>query len=417
MRRPKKTPGRIIALNRLSQLAVRWVASGLAALSLLATEGLAHADDPPPPLKDNGLARTPPMGWNSWNKFACEVDEALIRKTADAMVSSGMRDAGYQYVVIDDCWHGARDAHGDIQPDAKRFPSGMKALGDYIHSKGLKFGIYSDAGLKTCGGRPGSWGHEYQDAKQYAAWGVDYLKYDWCMAGTQDARSAYYIMSSALQASGRDIVLSICEWGTSKPWLWAGDVGNLWRTTGDIYDKWEGVRDYSSGVMNIVDKQVELHPYARPGHWNDPDMLEVGNGGMTTEEYRSHFSLWAMLAAPLIAGNDIANMDATTKAILTNREVIAVDQDPLGQQARRISKEGDLEVWTRPLQGGGRAVVLLNRGATPAKIGVDWSQLDYPPTLKAKVRDLWIGKDVGAYANGYQATAAPHGVVMLKVQP
>ncbi len=395
----------------------RWVVPGIAALSLLAAAGLARAGDPPPPLKDNGLARTPPMGWNSWNRFACDVDETLIRKTADAMVSSGMREAGYQYVVIDDCWHGARDAHGDIQPDAKRFPSGMKALGDYIHAKGLKFGIYSDAGLKTCGGRPGSWGHEYQDAKQYAAWGVDYLKYDWCMAGAQDARSAYYIMSAALQASGRDIMLSICEWGTSKPWLWADKVGNLWRTNGDIYDKWEGVRDYSSGVMNIVDKQAELYPYARPGHWNDPDMLEVGNGGMTAEEYRSHFSLWAMLAAPLIAGNDIVSMDASTQAILTNREVIAVDQDPLGQQGRRVSKEGDLEVWIRPLQGGGRAVVLLNRGAAPAQISLDWSQMDYPATLQAKVRDLWAGKDVGIHTGRYQATAASHGVVMLRVQP
>ncbi len=395
----------------------RWLVPGIAALSLLAAAGLARADDPPPLLKDNGLARTPPMGWNSWNKFACDVDEALIRKTADAMVSSGMREAGYQYVVIDDCWHGARDAHGDIQPDPKRFPSGMKALGDYIHARGLKFGIYSDAGLKTCGGRPGSWGHEYQDARQYAAWGVDYLKYDWCMAGSQDARSAYYIMSAALQASGRDIVLSICEWGTSKPWLWADKVGNLWRTTGDIYDTWEGVRDYSSGVMNIVDKQAELSPYARPGHWNDPDMLEVGNGGMTTEEYRSHFSLWAMLAAPLIAGNDIANMDAATRAILTNKAVIAVDQDPLGRQARRVSKQGDLEVWARPLEGGGRAVVLLNRGTVPAEIRVDWKQLDYPAGLKAKVRDLWAGKDLGAHAGRYQASAAAHGVVMLTVEP
>lgn len=398
----------------------RLVVGGLRALSLLLillVSTPAFADDPPPPLVNNGLARTPPMGWNSWNRFACNVDEDLIRKTADAMVSSGLRDAGYQYVVIDDCWHGARDAHGDIQADPKRFPSGMKALGDYIHAKGLKFGIYSDAGLKTCAGRPGSWGHEYQDARQYAAWGVDYLKYDWCMAGTQDAKSAYYIMSSALRASGRDIVLSICEWGGSKPWLWAADVGNLWRTTGDIYDAWEGVRDYSLGVMNIVDKQAELYPYAGPGHWNDPDMLEVGNGGMSQEEYRSHFSLWAMLAAPLIAGNDIANMDAGTRAILTNREIIAIDQDPLGQQARRVAKQGDLEVWSRPLKAGGRAVVLLNRGAAPAKIRVDWSQLGYPATIKAKVRDLWAGKDVGSRSGFYETTAEPHGVVMLTVQP
>jgi alpha-galactosidase len=357
------------------------------------------------------------MGWNSWNKFGCDVDETLIRRMADAMVASGMKDAGYDYVVIDDCWHGERDARGDIQPDPKRFPSGMKALGDYIHSRGLKFGIYSDAGLKTCAGRPGSRGYEFQDARQYAAWGVDYLKYDWCMAGTQDAPSSYYIMSAALQASGRDIVFSICEWGHSRPWTWGASVGNLWRTTGDIYDAWEGVKGYSLGVMNILDRQVELYPFARPGHWNDPDMLEVGNGGMSTQEYRSHFSLWAMLAAPLIAGNDIGHMDADTRAILTNREVIAVDQDPLGAQARRVSKQGDLEVWARPLQGGGRAVVLLNRGRAPASIGVDWAMLDYPPTLPAKVRDLWAARDLGVRKAGYEAQVAPHGVVMLKVMP
>ncbi len=391
--------------------------STLAAASLLVSAAPALADDPPPPLPDNGLARTPPMGWNSWNKFACNVDETLIKRMADAMVSSGMKDAGYEYVVIDDCWHGERDARGDIQPDPRRFPGGMKALGDYIHSKGLKFGIYSDAGLKTCAGRPGSRGYEYQDAKQYAAWGVDYLKYDWCMAGTQDAPSSYYIMSAALQTSGRDIVFSICEWGNSKPWTWGASVGNLWRTTGDIYDAWEGVKGYSLGVMNILDKQVELYPFAKPGHWNDPDMLEVGNGGMTTEEYRAHFSLWAMLAAPLIAGNDIGHMDADTKAILTNKEVIAVDQDPLGAQARRVSKQGDLEVWARPLKGGGRAVVLLNRGRAPATVRVDWAMLDYPETLPAKVRDLWAGKDLGARKGGHEAQVAPHGVVMLKVTP
>ncbi len=391
--------------------------STLAAASLLFAAAPALADDPPPPLPDNGLARTPPMGWNSWNRFGCNVDETLIKRMADAMVSSGMKDAGYDYVVIDDCWHGERDARGDIQPDAKRFPSGMKALGDYIHAKGLKFGIYSDAGLKTCAGRPGSRGYEYQDARQYAAWGVDYLKYDWCMAGTQDAPSSYYIMSAALQATGRDIVFSICEWGNSKPWTWGPQIGNLWRTTGDIYDAWEGVKGYSLGMLNILDKQAELHPYARPGHWNDPDMLEVGNGGMTTQEYRAHFSLWAMLAAPLIAGNDIGHMDADTKAILTNKEVIAVDQDPLGAQARRVSKQGDLEVWARPLKGGGRAVVLLNRGAAPAEVRVDWSMLDYPATLSGRVRDLWAGKDLGPRKGGYAAQVAPHGVVMVTVSP
>ena len=333
----------------------------------------------------NGLALTPPMGWNSWNKFGCEVGEKVIRAAADAMVSSGMRDAGYQYIVIDDCWQGARDKHGNIQPDAKRFPSGIKKLAAYVHSKGLKFGIYSDAGSKTCGDRPGSRGHEYQDARQYAAWGADYLKYDWCNTGTQDAAASYLAMSQALQTTGRPIVFSLCEWGNSKPWLWAQNIGNLWRTTGDISDRWEGKSSngYSIGVMNILDMQAGLEAYAGPGHWNDPDMLEVGNGGMTDNEYRAHFSLWAMLAAPLIAGNDLSAMTEETKAILMNKEVIAVDQDPLGVQASRLAKEGDSEIWARPLKGGGRAVALLNRATAPHDITVTWEQLRYPDNLKS----------------------------------
>ena len=252
---------------------------------------------------------TPPMGWNSWNKFGCNVNETIVRGVADAMVSSGMRDAGYAYVVVDDCWHGPRDADGNISADPERFPSGMRALGDYIHSRGLKFGLYSDAGRTTCGGRPGSQGHEFQDARTYASWGVDYLKYDWCATGTRNAEEAYALMADALRATGRDIVLSICEWGSTQPWLWAANIGNLWRTTPDIYDRWEGIDRWMIGVMNIVDRNEPLWPYAGPGHWNDADMLEVGNGGMTTGEYRAHFSLWAMMASPLIAGNDIAGMD------------------------------------------------------------------------------------------------------------
>ncbi|RYG83782.1 MAG: glycoside hydrolase family 27 protein, partial [Alphaproteobacteria bacterium] len=348
---------------------------GLIVTLFFAGASAALADDPYPPLAPNGLAQTPPMGWNSWNKFGCNVNEGLIRGTADAIAASGMKDAGYEYVVIDDCWQGQRDERGDIQPDATRFPSGMRALADYVHARGLKFGLYSDAGLKTCAGRPGSRGYEYQDARQYAAWGVDYLKYDWCMAGTQDAPSSYYIMGAALRASGRPIVLSICEWGTAEPWNWGASVGNLWRTTGDIRDAWQGVSNGSHGVLDILDQQVDLWPHAGPGGWNDPDMLEVGNGGMSDDEYRAHFSLWAILAAPLIAGNDVAKMDAATKAILTNAAVIAVDQDRLGQQGRRVAKDGDLEVWARPLANGGRAVVLLNRGTTEAVIAVDWLTL------------------------------------------
>ncbi|ASG23283.1 glycoside hydrolase family 27 protein [Nitrospirillum viridazoti] len=395
----------------------------LAALLVVPLLMLAHpakADDPKdaePPRQANGLALTPPMGWNTWNKFACDINEDVIRKAADAMVSSGMAGAGYKYVVIDDCWHGARDAHGDMQPDPVRFPSGLKALGDYIHSKGLKFGIYSDAGKMTCGKRPGSLGHEYQDAAQYAAWGVDYLKYDWCYTGTLDAKAAYTLMSDALRASGRDIVFSMCEWGTAKPWLWAQAVGNLWRSTGDIYDGWQGKKGYSLGVMDILDLEADLYPYAGPGHWNDPDMLEVGNGGMTDTEYRAHFSLWALLAAPLIAGNDLTSMSPATKAILTNAEVIAVDQDALGAQGRRVAKQGDVEVWARPLASGDRAVVLLNRGTAPARITVNWADLGYPAKLSAKVRDLWLAKDQGTSKGGYTAEVAPHGVVMVTVRP
>ena len=395
---------------------------GLALLALCTLAGAVSAQtighetlklDAPKPR----LLPTPPMGWNSWNKFGCNVSEQLIRQQADAMVASGMKAAGYTYIVIDDCWQKSRDADGNIQPDPERFPSGMKALADYVHGKGLKFGLYSDAGSLTCGGRPGSAGHEFQDARQYAKWGVDWLKYDWCYTGQRTPEAAYTIMAKALRESGRDIVLSICEWGNSRPGRWAPPVGHLWRTTGDIWDAWKGKKEWSHGLLDIIDMNAELWADAAPNGWNDPDMLEVGNGGMTAEEYRSHFSLWAMLAAPLIAGNDIVSMDASTQAILTNREVIAVDQDPLGQQARRVSKEGDLEVWIRPLQGGGRAVVLLNRGAAPAQISLDWSQMDYPATLQAKVRDLWAGKDVGIHTGRYQATAASHGVVMLKVQP
>ena len=374
----------------------------------------SHAE---PPRTMNGLALTPPMGWNSWNKFSCNINEQLIHKMADAMVASGMKDLGYQYIVIDDCWHGVRDADGFIQPDPKRFPSGMKAVADYIHSKGLKFGIYSDAGRKTCGGRPGSQGYEYQDALQYARWGVDYLKYDWCNTGTRNAQEAYTLMADALRATGRDIVFSLCEWGNQQPWLWGKTVGNLWRTTGDIYDKWEGKHTYSLGVMNIVDINEPLWPYAGPGHWNDPDMLEVGNGGMTDTEYRSHFSLWAIMAAPLIAGNDLSSMDEATRRILLNREVIAINQDPLGVQGRRVSKDGDKEVWVKPLSGGGRAVLLLNRGTQPVQIAVEWAQLDYPADLRAEVRDLWQHKPLAPQRGRYAAEVPAHGVVVVKLQP
>ena len=368
----------------------RSIAFLLIALPLILTSIRVKASNDP-------LAMTPPMGWNSWNKFGCNVSEDLIKTMADAMVSSGMKDAGYQYVVIDDCWQVDRDANGNIVADPKRFPSGMKALADYIHSLGLKFGVYSCAGTKTCAGRPGSRGREFQDAKQYAAWGVDYLKYDWCNHGTEDGQAAYSTMHDALEASGRPIVFSMCEWGSNKPWLWGKGIGNLWRTTGDISDCWDCKKPYQLGWVKILDLQDGLDSFAGPGHWNDPDMLEVGNGGMTPTEYRAHFSFWCLLAAPLMAGNDIRNMTPEIKTILTNKEVIAVDQDRLGREGRRIWKDGDREVWSKDLSSGGRAVILFNRGTRDAEIPVAWEALGYPGHVSASVRDLWAGKNLGQF--------------------
>jgi alpha-galactosidase len=360
---------------------------------------------------DNGLALTPPMGWNSWNTFHCDVDEELIRGIADAMVSSGMKDAGYEYVVIDDCWQVDRDAEGNILPDPERFPSGMKALADYVHSKGLKFGLYSDAGTATCQGRPGSRGYEFQDARQYAAWGVDYLKYDWCNTGTQDVKSSYSIMRDALKTAGRPIVFSICEWGRHEPWLWGKDVGNLWRSTGDITDCWDCMGRYVRGVMQILDQQVDLWQHAGPGYWNDPDMLEVGNPGLTLSESRAHFSLWSILAAPLMAGNDLRSMSPEVVEILTHREVIAVNQDRRGVQGHKFRDYGDTEVWRKPLVDDATAFVLLNRSETEKEIRI---RVD----PGAKVRDLWKKEDLGGFEDGwYSARVAPHDVAMIKVKP
>jgi len=388
-----------------------WISSLL--LLVLMAPAAGHA-------LENGLARTPPMGWNSWNKYACKgINEGVVRETADAMASNGMKDAGYQYVIIDDCWQTGRDAEGNIIVDKEKFPGGIKAVADYVHSKGLKFGIYTDAGTETCGGRPGSLGHEYQDALQYAKWGVDYLKEDWChTVPGQNSEASYTVMRDALKASGRPILFSICEWGSTKPWLWAGSIGNMWRATGDIQDCWDCKKTWGgNGVVQILDLMDGIESYAGPGHWNDPDMLEVGNGGLTTTENRAHFSMWALFSAPLLAGNDIEHMSADTKEILLNKEVIAVDQDALGQQGRRVKKDGDLEIWSKQLADGGRAVALLNRGKAAAQISVKWTDIGYPDTLSASVRDLWAKKDVGQKTGGYSAEVPSHGVVMIKVMP
>ena len=393
--------------------------SPVLALVLLVTPGGAAS------ALDDGLARTPPMGWNSWNALRLDINEDLVKEVVDVLAEEGLRDAGYEYLVIDDGWQFARDDEGNIVVDPKKFPSGIKALADYVHSRGLKFGLYSDAGAKTCGGFPGSLGHEYQDARTYAAWGVDYLKYDWCHSGNQSAPDSYALMRDALKEAGRPIVLSICEWGTSKPWLWARDVGHLWRTTFDIRPCWDcGQQAHSKGVLienfigftKILDQQVDLESYAGPGHWNDPDMLEVGNCELTHEENRAHFSLWCILAAPLMLGNDIRDMAPEVHGILTNAEVIAVNQDPLGRQGRKVRDDGDLEVWSKELADGSRAVVLFNRSESEADIAFSWPEIGLPEYLSLRVRDLWQQEDKGTFDGSYSAPVPSHGVVMLAVR-
>jgi len=374
---------------------------------------------------DDGLARTPPMGWNSWNTFRLNINEDLVKQVADVMVERGFKDAGYEFVVIDDGWQIERDDEGNIIANADKFPSGIQALADYIHSKGLKFGLYSDAGMQTCGGFPGSRGYEFQDARQYAAWGVDYLKYDWCATGDQSAPDSYRLMRDALLLADRPVVFSICEWGTSKPWLWARDIGHLWRTTFDIRPCWDcGRQTLSKGVQvenfigftKILDRQVDLESYAGPGHWNDPDMLEVGNGDLTYHENRAHFSLWCILAAPLMLGNDVRDLKPEIHDILTNKEVIAVDQDGLGRQGRKVRDDGDFEVWSKELADGSRAVVLFNRSANEADIGFSWSEVGYPKRLTAQVRDLWLKQDMGQFNGSFSAKVPSHGVVMVTVK-
>ena len=359
---------------------------------------------------DDGLARTPPMGWNTWNKFACDVSEKLIQETADAMVASGMKDAGYRYLVIDDCWQVARDSAGTIVADSVRFPHGIKAVADYVHARGLSFGIYTDAGTKTCQGRPGTLDHEVQDARTYAAWGVDYVKEDWCNARGLNAPAQYRKFHDALVATGRPIVLSICEWGSNHPWEWAAGIGHLWRTTGDIDDSW-------SSMLTNLDASSAHQAVAGPGGWNDPDMLEVGNGGMTDDEYRAHLSLWAIVAAPLIAGNDLRSMTPATRDILTNREVLAVDQDPLGVEGWMVRQATPgLQVWSKPLQGGGRAVALLNRNDTAGAIAVDWRDVGLRAG-PARVRDLWAHADRGVRSGSYSVAVPSHGVVLVTITP
>jgi alpha-galactosidase len=374
------------------------------------------------------LALTPPMGWNSWNKFACEVNEQIIRAAADAMVTNGMKDAGYQYINIDDCWQGARDAQGFIQADPAKFPSGIKALADYVHAKGLKLGIYSDVGYQTCGGHIASRGHEFQDALTYAQWGVDYLKYDWCNHDGLNAEGAYTTMRDALHAAGHPIVFSLCEWGDNKPWRWARDVGHLWRTTTDIFPAFDAVLDHTNwqqwGVLRILDAQKPLREAAGPGHWNDPDMLEVGNG-MSVNEDRAHFSLWCLLAAPLLSGNDLAHMSPATLQILTNQPVIALDQDALGISAFPYATNNNVEVWFKPLTGGDWAMCALNRDPAVKSFSFAWNKAavsdafakrdaNFATTTYA-LENLWTGQPAGTTQETLSAEIPGHDVLLLRL--
>ncbi|TQS47131.1 glycoside hydrolase family 27 protein [Cryptosporangium phraense] len=352
-----------------------------------------------------GAAATPPLGWNSWNGFGCDVSDALIRQTADALVSSRLRDAGYRYLTIDDCWMAPQRTDGHLVPDPAKFPHGLTTLADYVHARGLRFGLYESAGTRTCAGYPGSLDHETSDARDFAAWGVDYLKYDNCFNGGRPAGDRYATMADALRRTGRPIVLSLCEWGENAPWSgWGARAGgSLWRTTADISDTWTSV------LANLA-AQVAL-PTGRPNAWNDPDMLEVGNGGMDTGEYRAQFSLWAVLNAPLIAGNDVRRMTAATRDILLNREVLTVDQDWSGRAGRLVRESGPLQVWAKPMTDGSVAVVFLNVSDDPVPATASAAELGLKPGPRT-THDLWTGANT---TGPVRATVAPHDVVMLRV--
>lgn len=414
-----------------------WVGTATACLML----GMWHCGE----AQQRDLAPTPPMGWSTWNHFHHDISDALIRAQADAMVASGMRDAGYVYINIDGGWEGERDAAGVLHPNAN-FPD-MKALGAYIHSKGLKFGMYTGPGPRTCGGAPASYQHEAEDARMFASWGVDFLKYDLCtfreiMAQQSGARvqdpansgkaaaysdimaqehpevvrkadalmvSAYEKMHQDLLATGRPVLFSLCQYGFAKVWEWGPQVGaSMWRTSGDVADNYASITANGFG-------EAGLAPYAGPGHWNDPDFLEVGNGKLTLDESRTNFSLWALLAAPLIAGNDLTSMTPEVKSILLNTEVIAVDQDPLGKQGDRVYQTGPLEVWSKPLSGGDLAVGLFNRTHSPAQIPLRLSAVGWHGPARA--RDLWNHRDIGKISDDYTTMVPGHGVVLLRLHP
>ena len=367
--------------------------------------------------KFTNLAPTPPMGWNSWNFYNCNINEEKIKRMADAMATNGMKEAGYQYIVIDDCWQIARDKDGYIIADPKKFPSGIKALADYVHSKGLKFGIYSCAGRLTCQKRPGGAGYEAKDAQRYAEWGVDFLKYDWCNSEGMSSQVQYSTMRDALHKAGRPVIFSLCEWGQTKPWLWADSVGQLWRATGDIQDRFE----IGHGVMKIFDEMSLIRQYNKPNAFNDPDMLEVGNMGLTETESRTHFTLWCMMAAPLIAGNNLATMKKDILDILTNKAAIAVNQDKLGIACFLWSKANGIETWIKPLADGNYAVCFLNRGGSAATVNFNFQQTATDPDFHKSytidgsysVTDVWGNQSLGTTAKPLTATVKKHDVLFV----
>ena len=380
--------------------------------------------------KFKDLAMTPPMGWNSWNTFQTKINEKLVMETADSIISCGMKDAGFNYIVLDDGWMAMeRNKNGVLVPDPIKFPHGMKAVADYVHSKGLKFGLYNCAGTKTCAGYPGTRGYEYQDARLYAAIGADYLKFDWCSSDGINAKEAYTTMSKALAVAGRPIVFSLCEWGNNKPWEWATNVGQLWRTTGDITKCFDCLEDHGTwkqlGALQIIDKQKELRKYAGPGHWNDPDMLEVGNG-MNAQENRAHFALWCMMSAPLMTGNDLRKMPADVINIFTNKDIVAIDQDKLGVQGFVSSTKDSIETWVKPLENDELAICFFNRSLKPVPFVFDWKtnaindtlskiNVDFS-TTKYAIKDLYSKKEIGNTSKAFKGNLLSHDVVVLRLK-
>lgn len=379
--------------------------------------------------KFEGLANTPPMGWNSWNTFATNINEKLVMEIADDMVKSGMKDAGYNYIVLDDGWMAKeRDGNGNLVPDPQKFPNGLKPLIDNVHAKGLKFGLYNCAGTQTCAGYPGTRGYEYQDARFYAALGIDFLKYDWCNTEGITAKEAYKTMSKAIKMAGRPMIFSLCEWGDNQPWEWAKDIGQMWRISGDIANCFDCIDDHGTwkswGVTYIIDMRKNIRQYAGPDHWNDLDMMEVGHG-MSAAEDRAHFSMWCMLASPLIAGNDLRAMTKETIATLTDKDAIAINQDPLGVQAYLYQQKDSVDTWIKPLANNEVAICFMNRSKKPVAVNYDFNNSPIIDSVSKTtinfnlntftINDLWAKKTIGKTTESFKGTVLPHDVIMLRL--